>query len=321
MGSMSAPLYVGGVPTQGMGRPAGGLDFFVNVNTASGARNNDRPWFNKQDSQQTVNSTGGPIVFDDLQEAIDACVADRGDRITVARGYNAVSATVNFNKAGILVQVQNYGMNPFAVGEWATIDSSHTDGPAGRITQQCHIRGLGFKSAQASGDDVTASCILDGSAAADAAFGTWLDGCRFVNWDDASTDHGLYVSSTAGCMISGCAFVGGPTNNLDVGIGMSSSGAWPVTHIIIQGNQFSYCDYAISALQAGGPTTGLIHGNWLLPVGSGKFLNKNNQSSSNVLVSGNWFYTDVSGSTFSHNIADMETAGWWITGNEYSTEA
>lgn len=296
------------------GGPAG-RTFFVNPNATGVARSVGRPWYDSDGAVAFGGVTG-------LQGAIDACVADRGDVIYVARGYWAPATTINFNKAGITVIAQTYGMNPYALGEWFTIDSSHTTGPAARITQQCHIVGLGFKSAQVTGDTVTASVVLDGSAASDAAFGTWLDRCRFTNWNDDSTDYGLFVDSTASCMISGCSFVGGSTNALVGGIGMDvSSGGWPVEDIQIIGNTFEYCTYAIEGLQAGGPTTGRIHGNWLLPSGSGKFLNKNNQSGSNVLVSGNFFYTDVGIATFSHSVADMETDGWYIVGNEYETEA
>jgi hypothetical protein len=289
----------------------GGRHFYVNPNTGSAARNAERPWYDVDED----------LVFSTHQGAIDACVSDRGDVIHVARGYTSVSATVNFNKAGITMIAQTYGMNPWARGEYFTIDSSHTDGPAARITENCHIIGIGFKSAQESGDDVTASVVLDGSTAADAAYGSWLDRCRFTNWGDVSTEYGLYVSSTAACMISGCAFVGGIGNNLTAGIGMSSSGAWPVTGIYIIGNVFETCDYAIEALQAGGPTkAGLIHGNYLLPYGAGKFLNKNNQSGSTVMVSGNFLYTDVGAASFSHSADDMETDGWYVVGNEYETE-
>ena len=59
------------------GGPAG-QTFYVNGNT-SGARNVGRPWYDADGDRVFGGVTG-------LQDAIDACVPDRGDVIYVTRG-------------------------------------------------------------------------------------------------------------------------------------------------------------------------------------------------------------------------------------------
>ncbi len=98
-----------------------------------------------------------------LQNAIDETVADTGDVIIQKRGYYQPSATVNFNKQGIILLAQDWGMNPRAQGEFFTIDPSNTNGPAARITKGCRIMGVGFAGAQATGDTNTACVQIDGN--------------------------------------------------------------------------------------------------------------------------------------------------------------
>ena len=53
--------------------------------------------------------------FRTMQKAIDTCKANVGDRIIRLRGTETVTETINFNKAGIVVQASDLGISPAAV--------------------------------------------------------------------------------------------------------------------------------------------------------------------------------------------------------------
>ena len=299
------------------GSTLGGKHFYVNP-AAGSADDTGGPWPILQEAGVAFEGITG------LQAAIDASVADRGDVIHVRRGYWQPTATINFNKQGLTVIGQVWGMNDAQRGEYCTIDSSHTDGPAARITKGTHIYGLGFAGAQASGDDVTAACIVDGNAAATDGYGTWLRGCRFVNWDRNAVNYGLFLRGPAGVRVDDCAFSGGATNALvgGIAIGMSlAAGGRPATGNEIRDCTFQYCTYAIEQLSQGGNLmrNTLIRHNFVID--GGKFLNHNAISGNDgVLVADNYFSTAVGASTFDEALATLETDGIIFSGNHYKAD-
>lgn len=308
---IQAPAFIGGMI------PPGGRTFFFNPN-ASGARNAERPWYDVDEVS----------CFSTLQGAIDACVADRGDVIYVARGYHAPTATVNFNKAGISVIGGAFGMNPYARGEWCGINPSNTDGPAARITKMCYITGLGFYGNQTSGDTYDASVIIDGSGGSTDGYGTWLHRCRFGNWNSAAVDYGVYNLGAAKVRIEDCAFAGGNTNPFDAAIladGSTTGGGRP-GEIDAIGNWFEDSTYAMEIVTGSYVSRSRFMNNhmgynvpgtaWVKAIKAPTTIGTHNK----CLVCDNYFPTAVDTGTFSHTLSAMETGGFIMSGNHYKAD-
>lgn len=323
----SGPVQVGGgiIGAGGGGggvlKAPGGRTFFVNTNT-SGDRNKDRPWYDVDEVE----------VFSTMQLAIDACVADRGDVIYVARGYQNPSATVNFNKQGIIVIGQGFGMNPKSLGEFSTIDTSNTDGPAARITAGCVIMGLGFVGAQATGDDFTATMQLDGSGGATDGFGTWLIGCRFTNWNKAGVNFGIVNKGVASCTVQDSIFAGGAAANvLDAGIlhdESTTAGGGRPGELDVINCRFEHCTYAMEVVSGSRVVNCMWRDNVMgfnAPADAWvKFLKLNvlggGGAVHGAIVAGNRFATGVNTGTFSHSLSDLVTEGYQFSGNTYGTD-
>jgi len=82
-----------------------------------------------------------------LQAAIDLCENNNGDVIVRMRGGEAVTSPVNFNKSGVTVIPQGYGMAPLSMGEYfSTYSTTLTADPVAIITAdgviQLHHRAL-----------------------------------------------------------------------------------------------------------------------------------------------------------------------------------
>ncbi len=319
MGSQSGPLFVDGIQTQGLGRAPGGLQFYVNSNAASLARNADRPWFNvAQSDKRRVNSTGGKTVFATLQEAIDACVSSRGDRITIARGTETVTEAVNFNKTGIIVEVQDFGGPRKSMGEYTALLASdaYTDGPVAIFTAPCTVIGLGFAGRDEGATFFSGASALIGGLATASPFGVHLYQCRFPKWD-LDARYGLAIEGSSDCVIEDCTFEG-VGSDLEAGIYMQGATA----NLEIKDNRFVDCDFAMEfgTITGNGPGPDLdFHGNRVIGADS-KGIDTNGQTGRG-LIWNNYFNTDAGVSTFDRSTADLETAGFFLSGNHYATEA
>ncbi len=319
MGSMSGPLYVDGILTRGLGRPPGGLEFFVNTNSASAARNADRPWFNvAQSDRQRVESTGGKTVFDNLQGAIDACVSSRGDRITIARGTETVTEAVNFNKTGITVVVQDFGGHQKAMGEFTALlaDAAFTDGPVAIFTAPCTVIGLGFVGRDTGTTFFSGASALIGGLATASPFGVHLYRCRFPKWNLAARI-GLAIEGSSDCLIEDCTFEG-VGSDLEAGIYMQGATA----NLEIANNRFVDCDYAMvfGAITGGGPGPDLdFHGNRVIGADS-KGINTAAQSGRGIIWN-NYFNTDQGAATFDRTTDQLDTQGFQLIGNYYKDES
>ncbi len=270
--------------------------------------------------------------FKTEQAGIDATAADNGDVIVRMRGYHAPTATVNFNKQGITMIAETFGMNFRAQGEFFGVDSSNTDGPAARITKGCTIIGIGFMGAQASGDDYTACVQIDGSGAGTDGYGTHLLSCRFTNWDRAAVEHGVVNQGAANVRIEECYFVGGAATNIfDAGIlhdESSTGGGGRPGEIDCYHNRYEHCEYAHEVVSG----SRVVNSVWereimgFQAVGDVwvKYLKLNVLGGGGAVhgahICNNNFGTGIDTGTFSHSLANLVTEGYQFSNNHYGTD-
>ena len=300
---MSGPLQVGGgiIGAGGAGGAPGGRTFFVNANT-SGAKNIDRPWYDVDEV----------TVFSTLQAAIDACVSSRGDIIYVAQGGHTVTSTVNFNKTGISVIGQAWGMNPFARGEFSAIlaDASFTNGPAATITSPCFIYGLGFASRDTGTTFFSGAAALIGGLATALPFGVHMKACRFPKFG-LDNRIGLAIEGSSNCLIEDCDFEGVTTAFAS---GIYIQGA--MQNLVIRGNHFRDCTNAVTmgAFAGGGPHFMLGPDNICE---DSKLLDSGGNTATG-LVCGNYLETATNATSYDATVATLQGQGIQFSGNHYS---
>ena len=291
--------FIGGLGA----RPAGKV-FFVNANSGAAARNFERPWFD----------VDGQRVFSTIQEAIDTCVSSRGDIIWVARGGHEVTETVAFNKTGISVIIQGWGMSPYAQGEYNAIyaATSFTDGPVATITAPCYIYGLGFASRDTGATFWSGAAALIGGLGTAGPFGVHLHACRFPKWG-YDNRIGLAIEGSSNCLIEECDFEGAFASGIYV------QGA--CGHLTLRHNHFALMTNAIThgAFSDAGVNTQMFYGPGNVTVSPTKFLNTNGGAGLGTIF-GNFFGTAHGASTYDLSVTNMESAGWHCVGNEYKTE-
>jgi hypothetical protein len=282
----------------------GGRTFYVNSNIGL-ARNIGRPWYD----------VDGDLVFDNLQDAIDACVDSRGDVIYVARAGYETSATINFNKTGISVIGQTFGITPMARGEYCSFYAAATlvDVPVAIITAPCLIQGLGFISRDSRATFYDGAAVLIGGAAA-GAFGVHMKWCRFPKW---GLDNSIGLSLAGGAAISNvlieeCEFEGAFSTGIYV------QGA--VGHLTIRKCTFALCTYAITHGDfAGGSTnTQMIYGPGNITVSPTRGIDTNSKAVLGT-VCGNYWGTGI---TVTHDLTvdNTELLGLKCVGNYYGDE-
>jgi len=181
----------------------------------------------------------GITCFSTHQGAIDACVSNRGDLIIVKRGYEAVTTPVLFNKAGITMVAQGFGMPPREQGEYFCIDCS--SGPAAILSLPCHIKGLGFHTS----DTGTKSCNMrvDGDT---SGWPGWyhIEDCRFPNWGTA-TEYGINFEGGANSLVSSCTFEGtSGGQKFAAGIAFGGGSLTNPIQNTVEDCRFRSCDYA-----------------------------------------------------------------------------
>ncbi len=298
--------YIGGV-----GAAPGGRTFYVNTSTASDAKNNERDWFVVDED----------TVFSTLQGAIDACVSNRGDVIYVARNGLTVTTAVLFNKTGISVIAQGWGMNPMVQGEFFGIlaDAAFTDGPVGIISKACAIYGLGFVSRDTGALFFDGAALLIGGAAGSGSpFGVHLSHCRFPKWN-FSNRIGLAIAggdAVTSVLVEDSDFEG---VGADFESGIYAQGA--IQNLVIRRNHFRDCDYAIRfhAFAGGGPAA--IIGPTNVTQGEDSKAIFTNAGAGEGIICGNYWSTAIGTGSYDLSGADLQTANWRLAGNHYTNEA
>ena len=251
---------------------------------------------------------------DTWQSAIDACVADKGDVIVAMNAGKEVTASVNFNKAGIRVMAMDYGLSPLSGGEYTSIYAGENfiDGPVATITQPCRIEGIAFASRDAGATFYSGAAALIGGLATALPFGVHMKRCRFPKWGFTNRI-GLAIEGSSNCLIEEIDFEGA------FAAAMYVQGA--VGHLTVRKCGFNLCTYAIQhgAFSDAGVNTQLVYGPGNYTVPPSKFLNSGSNAMKGIMF-GNFLGTAVGTSTNDINVADLETAGMVQVGNEYATE-
>jgi hypothetical protein len=295
----SGPVFAEGglVGAAGMGGPAGRV-FYVNANTSSAARNADRPWY----------QVDGVTVFSTLQAAIDACVDDRGDVIYVARAYMAISTPVLFNKAGIAVIAQGYGMAPREQGEYFTLHNTTGGAPAATVSRSCRIQGLGFATANTGAK--SCAMLLEN----DSSYPGWvhLNYCRFVNWGVA-TQYGINAEAGANNQIEHCVFEGTAAVPFTGGIAFGGSPTQNPIQNEVYDCRFRDCTYGIDHVD-GTPQNFVYKENVFVDA---KGVNTRN-AAADGLICGNWYETATDTGTYDVAVATCQGNGIQFSGNNYS---
>jgi len=187
-----------------------------------------------------------------LQAAIDLCTANRGDIIVVQRGGGeSVTSTVAFNKAGITVIGQQYGLSPLTRGEYFSVyaAAAFTDGPVATVTQPCAIIGLAFASRDTGATFYDGAAMLIGGLATALPYGVHVKDCRFPKWG-LDNRIGIAIEGTTGVLIEDCDFEG---VGADFDSGIYVQGA--CQNLVIRRNHFRSCTYGVlfGAFAGGGP--------------------------------------------------------------------
>lgn len=261
-----------------------------------------------------------------LQEAIDRCKNDVGDRICVMRGTHSLTTPVLFNKRGIIVESVDMGFGD-AIGErWMLYGPN--DAPAAIITKACKIRGLGF-SGQWTG---AASHNLQVDAAGGGFEGGFfsIKRCEFTTWG-ASPDYGILLKGATAAEISDNIISGGfDTYNVGgIGISTDTSGGVQVSSCLFENNRFitmGQNKYAFVHLAGKIPHNNIIKGNILVGnntddagwKGIGKFLDNNGCANKGTLVCDNWIGLATDATSYDDTVVALTALGIRFAGNHYA---
>lgn len=198
----------------------------------------------------TVDPNGGADYISS-QEAIDACVAGRGDVIIRKKGGEEVTATVDFDKSDISYIAEGCGVAGYAKGELFSIYSAaaHVDLPVAQITERCYIEGIAFVSRDSRSDYYNGAALLIGGEADAGPFGVHLYECRFPKWG-LDNSGGIALEGAADTVIEKCSFEG-VGSNFDYGI----YGQGALENLTILDCIFRDCTYGVElgSMAGGGP--------------------------------------------------------------------
>jgi len=255
----------------------------------------------------SVNPSGGADCVSS-QEAIDACVDNRGDVVLRHPGGEEVTETVAFNKKGISYMAMPFGVAPGALGELFSIYSAaaFTDGPAATITKRCYIEGIAFVSRDTGSQYYSGAAALIGGMSDANPFGTWLHKCRFPKWG-LDNRIGLAIEGSSDVRVSECTFEGVGS---DLAIGIYVQGA--VANLDILDNLFRDCTYGIlTGSFAAGPEAvikgNVFHASKALNVGT----------TAPMLFADNWLCLATDSASYSDTVDNLNALGVIFTGNHY----
>jgi hypothetical protein len=277
-------------------RRLGGKVFYVNY-AAGGADDVDAPW----------PEVDNELCFDTMQGAIDACVDNRGDIIHVKRGYNAITTPILFNKAGISVYVQEFGMPSIYMGEYFAQHNTGTTEAAAVISKPCKLVGLGFETSWASGDRSSSLLIEVASG-----WPGWIElkYCRFPNWAGA-TDYGINCEAGANMLFHKSSFEG-VTTAFTGGVGFGGSPTQNPVRNIVRKSLFEDCTYGLVHVD-GTPQNFWYHKNAFIDA---KILDSKG-AAADGLVSGNWCEL-ANTAAYDDTIATLQAQGIQFSDNHYS---
>ncbi len=244
-----------------------------------------------------------------IQDAIDECVAAKGDITLMLPGGNTVTTSVLFNKSGINVIAVNRGLNPLVDGEFHSIlaAASFTNGPAAKISAPCRIVGMGFASRDTGATFFSgAACLIGGDADANP-FGVQMKNCRFPKWG-LDNRIGLAIEGSSDCLIEECTFEG-VTSAFEAGIYVQGA----TQNLVIRNNHSRQCTTFIKygAFAGGGPHA-FIDRNI---VEDGLILDSQGNTAPSFLTDN---YSELAtGSSYDASVATLQAQGIQFAGNHY----
>jgi len=169
-----------------------------------------------------------------LQNAIDLCVALRGDLIVRMPGSEKPTSAITVNKAGVTIAASGYGEHWNADDFFTFPAASYTTGPVIYVDQPCRIVGLGFETRFTTGPAM--KIRYDTGM---VGYGVHILNCKFEKWWSGI---GLELFGASACTIEGCRF-----NNFTTGgIQMSGSGVHNPNFVDIIDNRFMGCTQGVN---------------------------------------------------------------------------
>lgn len=257
-----------------------------------------------------VDAANGTGDMATSQEAVDACVDNRGDVIIRKPGGEAVTSVLNFNKKGVSYVPMGFGASPLAKGELFSIYSTTlTEDPVAIITKRMFIAGIAFAGADAGSLFYSGAALLVGGDSDATPFGTHVYRCRFPKWN-LDNRIGLAVEGSSDVVLEENYFEG---VGADFDSGIYVQGA--CANIDILRNTFRDCTEGIQfgSFAGGGPDC-LIQGNVAM---HGSLLNA--PSAAVGAVIDNYIPTkDVAAAYGGDSLATLEGRGLWFANNHYS---
>lgn len=285
--------------------PGTGKVFYVNPSSSYGPAGSDSRIYGEHSLKPLKT----------MQNAIDRCEDNRGDRILTYPGTHSVSTAVLFNKKGIVVEAMpTVGYNPYHRGERFAIYGTHTDGPAAKITEPCTIRGMGFVGSQAAGPSLLIDCEEAGSW---AGAWTYIHQCRFAHWGIAKA-YALQILGTGDNRIESCLFDGLWTGYTTAAIYLEDSGALGVWNLQIKDNTFLNIGagkYCIEVEAASNFRQGVVEGN--RNIGSALFFAANGAAGDAVFLN-NYTGGATDGGSYDDTVNNLQVLGYDFAGNYYS---
>jgi len=255
-----------------------------------------------------------------LQAAIDLCVNQRGDRIVVMRGIEAVSTTINLNKEGVTIISADYGMAT-QYGRWAAgfQASSLGDNPLIDITKPSRIVGCAWTGEDTTDDgyDVGAAIVCSGDDVATSGDFVHIIGNHIRG--TLASESGIFLHGSEGCIIEYNLLVGddstSPGNKGQTGIALRSGSTTQVKKNIIRYNWIVDWVNGIR-FYSGDPLLMSIHGN-VFYSNTTNAIHTNNGAGF-ALVSGNYFDMATAGAAYD---CAVNAGTWMFSGNHYPESA
>lgn len=246
-----------------------------------------------------------------LQAAIDLCEANRGDVVIRMRGGEEVTTPVLFNKAGITVVSEGYGMAPLAIGEYFSTYAAAalTDEPAGIVSADgVTLCGLGFVSRDVGATFWAGAALLIGGVADASPFGVRVMNCRFPKWN-LDNRIGLAIEGSSNCIIEHNDFEGVGAS-FDSGIYVQGA----TQNVEILNNRFRDCTYGIlfGAFAGGGPHC-VIKGN---VCEDSKLLSA--ASAATGIVCDNWCEGATDTGSYNDTVNNLNTHGLVFSDQHYA---
>lgn len=255
-----------------------------------------------------VGSRDAPVLT--MTQALALCTAGRGDVIVRMRGGEEVTATTEFNVAGVTVVPVPAGLSPAFNGEFSSMYAADTftDGPVATITERTTIIGLGFASRDTGTLYYSGAALLVGGDSDATPYGVHLYKCRFPKWG-LDNRMGIGIEGSTDVLIEECYFEG-VTSALDIGIYVQGA----TQNLEIKDCRFRQCTYAIThgSFASSGPHA-FYHGNF---VEDGKLLNAASKAATG-LITNNYLETAVGTGSFDVNYATLTGLGLHCSGNHY----